>query len=193
MSSPAGKREAIVAAATELFRLYGFRKTSVDQIAQTAAVAKPTVYAYFEDKDAVFVAVCQAVMERIVAGARAARDEADVVERVAAVLGAKFTTIYELVESSPHARELLASRNDEANRVVAAADAEYEELLVGTLRAAARAGELDVAALGGAPALAKLLRRAGHGASYDATSVEMHRASLQALVRAVLRAGLVRG
>lgn len=192
MSSEA-KREAIVRAATELFRRYGFRKTSVDQIAREAQVAKPTVYAYFADKDAVFVAVCRAVMDRIIDGARQARAEDDVVTRVATVLGAKFTTIYELVDSSPHARELLESRNEEAKAVIAEADVAYSELLVGTLRAAARAGELDVAALGGAPALAKLLRQVGHGASYDATSVEVHRASLQALVRAVLRAGLREG
>jgi AcrR family transcriptional regulator len=191
--SSEAKREAIVRAATELFRRYGFRKTSVDQIAREAQVAKPTVYAYFADKDAVFVAVCQAVMDRIVEGARQARAEDDVITRIATVLGAKFTTIYELVDSSPHARELLESRNAEANRVIAEADVAYGELLVGTLRAAARAGELDVAALGGAPALAKLLRQVGHGASYDATSVEMHRASLLALVRAVLRAGLREG
>ncbi len=180
-------------AATELFRRYGFRKTSVDQIAREAQVAKPTVYAYFPDKDAVFVAVCRAVMDRIVEGARQARAEDDVVTRIATVLSAKFTTIYELVDSSPHARELLESRNEEAKAVIAEADVAYSELLVGTLRAAARAGELDVAALGGAPALAKLLRQVGHGASYDATSVEMHRASLLALVRAVLRAGLREG
>ncbi len=189
MSSEA-KREAIVQAATELFRRYGFRKTSVDQIARAAQVAKPTVYAYFADKDAVFVAVCRAVMDRIVEGARQARAEDDVVTRIASVLSAKFTTIHELVESSPHARELLESRNEEANRVIAEADATYGELLLSTLRAAARAGDLDVAALGGAPALARLLRQAGHGASYDATSVETHRANVHALVRAVLRAGL---
>jgi AcrR family transcriptional regulator len=71
--SSEAKREAIVRAATELFRRYGFRKTSVDQIAREAQVAKPTVYAYFADKDAVFVAVCRAVMDRIVEGARQAR------------------------------------------------------------------------------------------------------------------------
>ena len=40
----------IIAAATELFTAYGYRKTSVDEIAQRAHVAKGTIYLYFRTK-----------------------------------------------------------------------------------------------------------------------------------------------
>lgn len=48
----ADKRKQILAAAAQLFARQGFRKTSVDEIAQTARVGKATIYQYFEDKNA---------------------------------------------------------------------------------------------------------------------------------------------
>jgi len=44
------KRRRILLAATELFIQQGFRKTSVDEVAQAAGVAKGTVYLYFKNK-----------------------------------------------------------------------------------------------------------------------------------------------
>jgi TetR/AcrR family transcriptional regulator, cholesterol catabolism regulator len=44
------KRRRIVEAATELFTRHGYRRVSVDEIAQQAQVAKGTVYLYFQNK-----------------------------------------------------------------------------------------------------------------------------------------------
>src|SRR5882762_5395810 len=48
--SRSAKPNAIVLAALELFARYGYRKTSIDDIAQAAQVAKCTVYLHFENK-----------------------------------------------------------------------------------------------------------------------------------------------
>jgi AcrR family transcriptional regulator len=86
------KRRRIVAAATSLFGRYGFRRTSMDLLAAEAGVAKPTVYAYFADKEAVFKAVCVDVCEGLLARAEAASvGGGSIDERLAAVLTAKFT------------------------------------------------------------------------------------------------------
>jgi AcrR family transcriptional regulator len=50
------KRRLIVDAAAELFSSQGFRKTSVDQVARRAGVAKGTVYLYFENKAELMIA-----------------------------------------------------------------------------------------------------------------------------------------
>jgi AcrR family transcriptional regulator len=186
------RRGAIVRAATLLFSRYGFRKTSMDLIAREAQVAKPTLYAHFADKDALFAAVCEELLRSILAEAQAARALPEVVDRVAAVLAAKFTRLHELVESSPHAAELLQASSERARRAIEATDAAYGELLASTLRAAARCGELDLAALGARPpALARALLQLGHGASYGARNVDEQRANLRALVGGYLRAGLL--
>lgn len=44
------KRLRIVEAATELFIRHGYRKTSIDEVARGAGVAKGTVYLYFKNK-----------------------------------------------------------------------------------------------------------------------------------------------
>lgn len=182
-----GKREAIVWAATTLFGRYGYRRTTVELIAREARLAKPTLYAHFEDKDAIFVAVCQAVMDRIVQQARAALAEPDAIARLTAVLAAKFTTVYALVESSPHARELLESSDATARDVVAAGDKAFAEVLLAAIKSAAREQAVSLARFGGkAATLQSLLMAAGHGASYCASSTAAHREQLGALVRAIV-------
>lgn len=51
------KREEIVAAAAQLFAAGGFESTSMAALARAAGVAPNTIYWYFDDKDAVLVAV----------------------------------------------------------------------------------------------------------------------------------------
>ena len=43
-------RERLLTAATELFGKFGYRKTSVDEVARNAGVAKGTVYLYYRNK-----------------------------------------------------------------------------------------------------------------------------------------------
>lgn len=44
-------RESIKRAAQDLFRKYGYHKTSVNEIARRAKIAKATIYKYFESKE----------------------------------------------------------------------------------------------------------------------------------------------
>lgn len=44
-------KESIVKAAQDLFRKYGYHKTSVNEIAKKAKIAKATIYKYFESKE----------------------------------------------------------------------------------------------------------------------------------------------
>jgi AcrR family transcriptional regulator len=46
-------KESIKKAAKDLFRKYGYHKTSVNEIAKKAKIAKATIYKYFESKELV--------------------------------------------------------------------------------------------------------------------------------------------
>src|SRR5260370_36799491 len=59
------KPNAIVLAALELFTRYGYRKTSIDDLAQAAQVAKRTEYLHFENKAAVFLAILEYLGDQI--------------------------------------------------------------------------------------------------------------------------------
>lgn len=50
-------KDKILAVATRMFGKYGFRKTTVDEIASTAHKAKGSVYYYFKSKEELFLAV----------------------------------------------------------------------------------------------------------------------------------------
>ncbi len=48
---------AILAAGLEVFSQFGFRGSTLDQIAQTAGLSKPNILYYFASKDAIYVAL----------------------------------------------------------------------------------------------------------------------------------------
>ena len=48
---------AILAAGLQVFSQYGFRGSTLDQIAQAAGLSKPNVLYYFSSKDAIYVAL----------------------------------------------------------------------------------------------------------------------------------------
>jgi AcrR family transcriptional regulator len=108
-------REALVRAGLHLFGRYGLRRTTMEAIAQEAGVAKATAYAYFDNKEAVFAAVCAHVARDLEAAADAAARDARTPElAVRASLVAKFTRLHAAVQGSPHAKELLEASQVEA-------------------------------------------------------------------------------
>jgi AcrR family transcriptional regulator len=127
-------RAALVEAATRLFTTYGLRRTSMEQLAESAQVAKATAYAYFANKDAVFVAVVASVIERLEAAATAAAQAAaGPAEAVRDSLVAKFSLEWTLVHASPHARELLAAGEGLAQELMAAGHARHARALAALL------------------------------------------------------------
>lgn len=58
------KAAAILAGALEVFTVQGYTAASMDSIAKTAGVSKPTLYKYFQDKEGLFLALVQQLTER---------------------------------------------------------------------------------------------------------------------------------
>src|SRR5262245_16306008 len=67
-------RERIVTAARRRFESYGYRRTSIAEIARDAGIAVGTVYRYFAGKEAVFLAVVEDLNEKWLAESRRALD-----------------------------------------------------------------------------------------------------------------------
>lgn len=51
-------RDQIVAAATEHFRLYGYEKTTVSDLAKAIGFSKAYIYKFFESKQAIGEMIC---------------------------------------------------------------------------------------------------------------------------------------
>jgi AcrR family transcriptional regulator len=57
------RREQIVGAATRVFAQKGFRRATIREVAREAGVSEGTIYNYFEDKDALLMAILDGLNE----------------------------------------------------------------------------------------------------------------------------------
>lgn len=63
----AARRNSILQAARALFQRYGYKKTTVEEIARAAEITKPTVYAYFEGKEDILLSLVEWEGRRVIA------------------------------------------------------------------------------------------------------------------------------
>jgi AcrR family transcriptional regulator len=181
-SSP--KPNAIVLAALELFTRYGYRKTSIDDIAQAAHVAKRTVYLHFENKAAVFLAILEylgdQVQQRCLAAERVAGTPMD---QLTVLLDAYFGIGFELFSKSEHMPELEETFSKLARARICDLNAQYENRLARFLRGLEKAGET-----GGPPRgltveqIVHILMRAADGIKHDPT-IQGNRKALERCLR----------
>jgi AcrR family transcriptional regulator len=67
--NPAAPDRRLIAAAEAQFRRFGYRRTTVDDITADAGTGKGSLYLHFESKQAVYMAVVEASLERFVESA----------------------------------------------------------------------------------------------------------------------------
>lgn len=179
MAANEGKRTIILTAASELFLKLGLRGTSMEAIARQAGIAKPTLYAYFADKTAVFMALA----EQLIAGWRAdfvaaLHGDGDIVARVGAALTAKHKGAMRLLSGSPHAAELYG----EHDRI---AGAQFRRL--DTELATALEAELAQAGVARARLVTQMLLAASYGIGHKAQSPAELGPALRLLAERLIR------
>lgn len=195
MNPPRGdadaRRAEILDAALRVFGQYGYRRTSMDDIAREAGIGKGTIYLSFASKEEVFQALSRRLAERMLAGAEAARHRPGAtVDKLTAMHAAWFGTYAETIHRSPHAAELLDAKHRLSADLVADAASRYKRLVRDVLAEAAAAGELNLEPAGlTADTAAELLIASARGLQSSAASLPAYRRSLNTLVR-VMIAGL---
>jgi len=187
-TTPKDKREVILTAAFSLFGHYGYRRTSIDDIAQEAGIAKGTVYLYFKSKDEIFRALSQQLIDQMLATTETAQTATtSIAEQLRDMLDAKFGYFFELLHRSAHVREILDAKNQLCTDLFAQADRRYQRMLAGTIAEAEKRRELNLARVGLEPeAAAELLTRSASGlGTYGTTAPTLpaFRRHLDALVR----------
>lgn len=78
----AAKREAILAAALELFSQFGIHGTSLDKVAERAEVSKTNLLYYFPSKEELYVAVLKNILDVWLAPLRAMREDLQPLEAI---------------------------------------------------------------------------------------------------------------
>jgi AcrR family transcriptional regulator len=186
-----GRRGAILDAALRVFGQYGYRRTSMDDIAREAGIGKGTIYLSFAGKDEVFRALSQSLSQRMLNDAETARRQpGTTADRLTAICAAWFGTYVETIRRSPHAAELMDAKHRLSADVVSRAASRYKRLVRDVLAEAAAAGELDLESAGmTADTTAELLIASARGLQSSSASPATYRRYLNSLVR-VMVAGL---
>ncbi|HEM47255.1 MAG TPA: TetR/AcrR family transcriptional regulator [Alphaproteobacteria bacterium] len=179
------RRETILAAAYVQFMRYGYRRTAMEDIARETGVSRASLYRHFANKEEIFRSLAERLHDEAVAAAeQALKAPGPVAERVREALEAKSVRFLEVMHGSPHGAELVDESSRLCGELAAASEARVQKLLTEALRAAARAGEVDLARAGvSAVAAAELLVLAAAGLKHGAGDVDAFRTRLAALVR----------
>jgi AcrR family transcriptional regulator len=182
--SGSAKANAIVLAGLRLFTQYGYRKTSIDDVARAAQVAKRTVYLHFENKAAVFLAILQYLGDQVRQRCAAAeRAGGTAVDRLTGLLDAYFGMGFELFSKSEHVPELQETFSKLARSRIGDLNTEYETRLGAFLRSLEKTG-----VVAGPPQgltvgqIVQILMRAAEGVKHDA-KVQGDRKALERRLR----------
>ena len=98
------REEQILAAAKHIFARNGFRRTKIDQIAESLNIGKGTIYRYFEDKKSLFLAV----FEQGMAGLRQAiRAKVEPITDPQAKIATAVRTYFEFFDNDTELIEIL--------------------------------------------------------------------------------------
>ena len=143
------KELLIVEAAFFRFARYGFRRTSLGDIAREAGISRPAVYLHFPNKQAIFRAAASVMHERALrAASSAALAEGGIGARIAQILEAKLGSFFEIARGSAHVGEILDENSRLCGDISETARRRYLKILRGVIEDAARRGELAPKAAG---------------------------------------------
>jgi AcrR family transcriptional regulator len=168
------KRDRILDAAQRLFVRYGVKRTSIDDVAREAGIAKGTVYLSFASKAELFAAIADRLCANTLAGAkRIAIDAAPLTERLVGILDCYIGASHRLVAQSPHIAELTASKDALSATAFDTLDGHIRSILGGLL------GEAGITHDGATD----MLLAAGQGTLHTGDCAEQpYRARLTAMI-----------
>lgn len=139
------KRHKILGAAFDRFAAYGFRRTSMEDIARAAGMSRPALYLYFRNKEDVYRSLVQGYFERASAQMQAAlaAQNAPLEDTLLAAFRAKDTEAMEVILTSEHGAELLDAGTTSCAECVQAGEALLRQHLVDWLARGAADGWLN--------------------------------------------------
>src|SRR6476661_6687620 len=131
-------KESIKKAAQDLFRKYGYHKTSVNEIAKKAKIAKATIYKYFESKELVLHAILMdylqiSINELVHKNAPNISKEEHLKSLILKVSKLSYTVCnefigWDFIRESANAQEFLKKLSDELENLLYAEFMSIEEL-----------------------------------------------------------------
>jgi AcrR family transcriptional regulator len=184
------KREAILSAAYTQFSRYGYRKTSMLDIATTLSISRASLYSYFENKDEIFRGVSISIHESALDDAKRCLGIAtlDLSSKIKAALLARHRPFHQSVTESAHGAELHDEYSRLCGDIVADSFERFQDMLEATLKSANRQQQVDLKAASiTAAAAAEILNLASAGLKRVAADVDTYEQRVGSFVNVFMR------
>lgn len=184
------RRAAILGAAFAAFARYGFRRTSMQDIARSCGLSRAALYLHFQNKQDILRSLTQYYFEVTEGRMRAALQTGGKAKHcLLAAFEAKLGPELIALLDSPHGAELLDIKASEAADEIARGEARLIAVLADWLRQEAAAGRISLSPFGANPPdLAQTMIAAVGGQVAQGPSVDQLRANTRALALIFARA-----
>jgi AcrR family transcriptional regulator len=158
--SEAMRRDQALAAARQVFLRYGYKRTTMGDIAAEAHMSRPALYLLFPSKEDVFGAVMERLFAEMLATIRGGISKRTTAHKqLLFAFDVWAVQPFKAVQAAPDAKDMLESSYAFAHAITAKAAADFEHILVSVLQPLAtrapvttspeRAAHLLVAAIPG--------------------------------------------
>jgi len=139
-------RQKILDAAEQRLWHYGFKKTTIDEIASDAGVGKGTVYLYFDGKEEIGLAIVSAYKKRGLLQIEAiAKDpQKSAVQKLTEMLQYPILNVYQSCQQSPAMQEMIVAIKPHIRKHIQPLTEREYEMLAGVLEEGNRLGIFDV-------------------------------------------------
>src|SRR6202035_2177360 len=155
------QREAILKAATATFLRYGFKKTSMDDVAQAAGVSRQGLYLYFDTEDFLFREALQYLVSHMISTAYSVAEDGNLSlrDRLLGVFEALHGSVFQSA-SPEHAFELPQSAQSADGALLVQLDRDLMGIVAALLTEAGAADRWEEAGVTGAELSEELLMSA---------------------------------
>ncbi|MCR6476103.1 TetR/AcrR family transcriptional regulator [Variovorax sp. ZS18.2.2] len=186
MAPAPDRRIAIMEAALGVFLRYGYRKTSMDDLARAAGISRQGVYLHFTSKDELFKEAVTWFAQRGIAAMRAAlaKEDLPIEERLIGAFAALHAQNDGSQMSLEHMSEIVATARELVGPVLEEFDLVVPKELARAIQSAGAAVPWRAAGLT-AKSLAQHLFAASHGLKHYAKTPAEYQAGIRIAVRLV--------
>jgi AcrR family transcriptional regulator len=177
-------RERILEAAFVLFGRYGYKRTSMEDIATEAGLSRAALYLQFRSKEDIFRDLAAGLHhEGLSQAEKALRSDQPLAERLRTAVEAKTLRMIEIAYASPHGSELMDEKNRLCGDLATDSEQRFQKMLTSVFGSADESREIDLGAAGlSAPEAADLFAHAILGLKGPQGTTDAYRARLASLV-----------
>lgn len=183
-------QDRILDAAMRVFRHHGFRRSSLEQVAEEAGLTRQALYHHFSSKEALFRGAIERLYRQALAAEAAAAEAAeaaggDVAGVIVAEIGARLGVLFTALKGSPHLEELYSEHLTQARDLYQTYSGRFGDAVAATIARVCRARKLKLAGGVTVEELARCVEMAIHGTKSAYPSMQPSDAFLKQLATMV--------